>query len=129
MSNKKVRLQIEAQEAKDKFVNVYKSKADFILNFQMCKAYFKDSGISALGVVEKILKTKYNQPWQEKLIRRVLQSVRGQVNATISIPQFKYEKKSHDIIADFVIKKFGDMVVDSKTNGLYPLKFKEILES
>ena len=98
MSNKRVREQLEAQEAKKKFFNAFKSKADFILNFQMCKAYFKDSGLSAIAIVEKILRAKYNLPWQEKIIRRAIDSVRGKTDATITIPQFKYEEKVRDII-------------------------------
>jgi hypothetical protein len=127
MSNKKVREQLEAQEAKNKFINAYKSKTDFILNFQMCKAYFKDSGLSVLAIVEKILKAKYNLPWQEKLIKRALNDARGKNNPLISIPQFKFEKNTHDILADFVIKNFDKMVLDHKRNGMYPLKLREIL--
>jgi hypothetical protein len=127
MSNKKVREQLEAQEAKNKFINAYKSKADFILNFQMCKAYFKDSGLSVLAIVEKILKAKYNLPWQEKLIKRSLNDARGKNNPLISIPQFKFEKNTHDILADFVVKNFDKMVLDHKRNGMYPLKLREIL--
>jgi hypothetical protein len=118
---------LEAQEAKNKFINAYKSKADFILNFQMCKAYFKDSGLSVLAIVEKILKAKYNLPWQEKLIKRALNDARGKNNPLISIPQFKFEKNTHDILADFVIKNFDKMVLDHKRNGMYPLKLREIL--
>ena len=127
MSNKKVREQLEAQEAKNKFINAYKSKADFILNFQMCKAYFKDSGLSVLAIVEKILRAKYNLPWQEKLIKRALNDARGKNNPLISIPQFKFEKNTHDILADYVIKNFDKMVLDHKRNGMYPLKLREIL--
>ena len=127
MSNKKVREQLEAQEAKNKFINAYKSKADFILNFQMCKAYFKYSGLSVLAIVEKILKAKYNLPWQEKLIKRALNDARGNNNPLISIPQFKFEKNTHVILADFVVKNFDKMVLDHKRNGMYPLKLREIL--
>jgi hypothetical protein len=127
MSNKKVREQLEAQEAKNKFLETYKKKADFVLNFQMCKAYFKDSGLSVLAIVEKILKAKYNLPWQEKLIKRALNDARGKNNPLISIPQFKFEKNTHDILADFVIKNFDKMVLDHKKNGMYPLKLREIL--
>ena len=42
MSNSKVRKQIEAMEAKGKVLEAYKKKADFILDYQVCKAYFKD---------------------------------------------------------------------------------------
>ena len=128
MSNKKVREQLEAQEAKNKFFNTFKSKADFILNFQMCKAYFKDSGLSALAIVEKILKTKYNLPWQEKIIRRAIDGVRGKTDATITIPQFKYEEKVRDIIGKYVEKHFDKMVLDSKHNSMYPQKLRDIIE-
>ena len=129
MSNKKVRQQLEAQEAKNKYLDTYKKKADFLLNFQMCKAYFNDSALSVLAIVEKILKAKYNLPWQEKIIKRALNDARGKNNPLLSIPQFKFEKNTHDILADFVIKHFDKMVIDHKRNGLYPLKFREILEA
>ena len=129
MSNKKVRQQLEAQEAKNKYLDTYKKKADFLLNFQMCKAYFNDSALAVLAIVEKILKAKYNLPWQEKIIKRALNDARGKNNPLLSIPQFKFEKNTHDILADFVIKHFDKMVIDHKRNGLYPLKFREILEA
>ena len=128
MSNKKVREQLEAKEAKEKFLNAYKKKADFILNFQMCKAYFKDSGLSSSAMVERILKSKYNLPWQGKIIKNALSAIKGKTNGVVSIPQFKYEEKTHDIIAKFVIKNFDKMAVDSKTNGLYPQAFRDIME-
>ena len=128
MSNKKVRVQLEAQEVKDKFFNAFKSKADFILNFQMCKAYFKDSGLSTLAVVERILKAKYNLPWQEKFIYKAIAEAKGKTNATIIIPQFKFEEKVHDILAKFVEKNFDKMVLDSKHNSLYPQKLRDIIE-
>lgn len=129
MSNKKVREQIEAQEAKNKFINAYKNKADLILNFQMCKAYFKDSGLSIIAIVDKILKAKYNLPWQEKIIRKALDGARGKTDATITIPQFKYEEKVRDILAKFVERHFDKMVSDSKRNSLYPQKFRDLIES
>ena len=92
MSNSKVRKQLEARSKNEKLLEAYKKKADLILNYQMCKAYYKDSGLSILAIVEKILKMKYNLPWQEKLIRKALNEARGKTNATITIPQFKYEK-------------------------------------
>ena len=128
MSNKKVRLQLEAQEAKNKFLEAYKKKADLLLNYQMCKAYFKDSAMSIMGIVEKILRQKYDLPWQAKVIRRTLNDVKGQTNAIISIPKFNYEKKVHDIISEFVIKNFGKMLADRKTNELYPIGLRDIIE-
>lgn len=128
MSNSKVRKQIEAQSRNEKLLAAYKKKADLLLNFQMCKAYYKDSGLSILGIVEKILKAKYNQPWQEKLIHRALNSARGKTNATITIPQFKYEKKVHDILAEFVEKNLDKMTNEASKKGTYPLAFVELIE-
>ena len=128
MSNSKVRKQIEAQEAKGKVLEAYKKKADFILNFQVCKAYFKDSALSIMAIVEKILKAKYNLPWQEKIIRKVLMENRGKSNPTIAIPQFKYEKNVHDIISEFVYRNFDKMVADRKKGEIYPIKFMDIVD-
>ena len=128
MSNSKVRKQLEAQEAKGKLLEDYKKNSNFILNYQMCKAYYKDSALSIMAIVEKILKAKYNLPWQEKIIRKALSEVRGQKNPLIEIPQFKYSKNVHDILAEFVERNFDKMIADHKTNGLYPLGLRDIIE-
>jgi len=128
MSNSKVRKQIEAQEANGKLLEVYKKKSDFILDYQVCKAYFKDSALSIMAIVEKILRAKYNLPWQEKIIRKVLMENRGKSNPTIAIPQFRYEKKVHDIISEFVYRNFDKMVADRKKGEIYPIKFMDIVD-
>ena len=129
MSNSKVRAQLQAQEIKSKLYSSYKKKSDFILNYQVCKAYFKDNGISVLGVVERILREKYNLQWQTAIIRKVLSDAKGKTNALISIPQFKYEHNVYDIIEKYVEKNFDKIVGDMKMNGQYPLKFVEIIEN
>jgi hypothetical protein len=128
MSNSKVRKQIEAQSKNEKLVEAYKKKANFVLDFKMCKAYFKDSAMSVIAIVEKILKAKYNLPWQEKIIRKALADARGKSNPIISIPQFKYEKNTHDILKEFVERNLMKMVADKQRNGLYPLEFGDLLE-
>lgn len=128
MSNSKVRKQLEAQEAKGKLLEGYKKHSNFILNFQMCKAYYKDSALPIMAIVEKILKAKYNLPWQEKIIRKALNEARGKKNPLIEIPQFKYSKNVHDILAEFVEKNFDKMIADRKTNDLYPLGLRDIIE-
>jgi hypothetical protein len=128
MSNSKVRRQLEAQEAKGKLLEGYKKSSNFILNYQVCKAYYKDSALSIMAIVEKILKKKYNLPWQEKIIRKALNEVRGQKNPLIEIPQFKYSKNVHDILAEFVEKNFDKIIIDRKTNGMYPLGLRDIIE-
>ena len=128
MSNSRVRRELQAQEEKNKYFNAYKKKADLLLNYQMCKAYYRDSGISVLGIAEKILKEKYNRPWQLKLIRKAMMGAKGKNNPTISIPQVKFEKNVHDILSNYVEKHFDRMMGDRKTNGMYPLKLREIIE-
>lgn len=129
MSNSKVRKQLEAQTKNEKLNEAYKKKASLILDYQMCKAYFKDSGISILGIVEKILKMKYNLPWQEKIIRNVLNGARGKSNALITIPQFKYEKNVNTILREFVERNLSRMAFETKTmKGVYPLDFVDMVE-
>lgn len=127
MSNSKVRAQLQAQEIKSKLYSYYKKKSDFILNYQVCKAYFKDNGISVLGVVENILREKYNLQWQTAIIRKVLSDAKGKTNALISIPQFKYEHNVYDIIEKYVEKNFDRIVADMRANGSYPIAFMEIV--
>ena len=129
MSNSKVRKQLEAQAKNEKLVAAYKKKSNFILDSAMCKAYFKDSGMSVVSIIEKILKSKYNLPWQEKIIRKVLIEIRGKHNPMVAIPQFKYEKSTHDIIKEFVERNLMKMCADCGRNReLYPLAFKDMLE-
>ena len=129
MSNSKVRKQLEAQSKNEKLLEAYKKKANFILDFKMCKAYYKDAALSVTAVIEKILKAKYNLPWQEKLIRKALNDVRGKSNPLISIPEFKYEKITHDIIKEFVERHLDTMAKEAKTRGLYPLEFADLVET
>lgn len=130
MSNSKVRKELEAKEKGNKVFNAYKAKEDLVFNFQIVRGYFNDSGASVHCLVEKILSEKYNQPWQAKLIRKALHSISGQRNGLVSIPQFKYEERVHDILSKFVRKKFNLMVADMKqhpTGSLYPLAFRDIV--
>ena len=128
MSNSKVRKQLEALEARNKFFDSYKKIESVILNYQMCKAYFHDPSVSIIGVVELILKEKYNLPWQLKFIRKATMEARGKSNPLISIPQFKYEERVNDILSKFVRKNFDKMVSDQKKNSNYPFALRDIIE-
>ena len=128
MSNSKVRKALEAQERHTKSFEAYKKVESLITNYQMCKAYFHDTSASIIGIVELILKEKYNLPWQLKFIRKATFSARGKSNALISIPQFKYEERVNDIISKFVKKNFDKMVIDQKKNSAYPFIFRDIVE-
>lgn len=128
MSNSKVRKQLEAIEAKTKKYSEYRKIETLLLNYQMCKAYFRDSGASIIGIAELILKEKYNLPWQTKFMRRALMKAWGKNNPMISIPQFNYDERLHDILSKFVKKNFDKMVADQKKNSTYPFAFRELME-
>ena len=128
MSNSKVRKQLEAIEAKTKKYSEYAKIETLLLNYQMCKACFRDSGASIIGIAELILKEKYNLPWQAKFIHRALMNAWGKNNPMISIPQFKYDERLHDILSKFVKKNFDKMVADQKKNSTYPFAFRELIE-
>lgn len=121
----------KAKEKAKQIYQKYVSKGDLLTNFQMTKAYFKDSGANISNLVERILLLKYNLPWQEKIVKRVVASIRGKKNAVVSIPQFKYEEKMNDILAKFVKDKFDKMVGDVIQNkmNIYPLFFREMVET
>ena len=130
MSNSKVRKALEAKKRGNQVFNAYKAKEDLLFNFQMVRAYFKDSGASVHCLVEKILTEKYNLPWQRKLVRRALNEINGQRNGLVSIPQFKYEERIYDILSKFVRKNFEAMVEEISqhpTGTLYPLSFRDIV--
>ena len=128
MSNSRIRKEIAIKETKNKVYTKYRGIESLLLNYQMCKAYFNDSSISMLGVVEKIIKTKYNLPWQRKFIRKAIMGARGKSNALISIPQFKFEERVNDILSKFVKRNFDKMVIGQRKGFLYPFAFRNIVE-
>ena len=107
----------------------YKSKADFVMKFQLVKAYYK-SNDSVLQLVGKILRERYNLPWQDKIIRKVLEDAQGKRNPVIDIPQFNYKESVEAIFDKFIENKFDKMVGEIETHGLgmYPLGFRDIIE-
>ena len=50
------------------------------------------------------------------------------LNRVSIMRQFKYSKNVHDILAEFVERNFDKMIADRKTNGLYPLVLRDIIE-
>ncbi len=138
MSNSRIRKALEQQEIANKARNksnkiytTYKNKEDLLTNFQMVRAYYNDSGASIMCLVERILKEKYNLPWQDKIIRKALRGVKCHRDTVISIPQFKYEEKIGDILSKFVKNNFNKMVDEiskHKTGTLYPFSFRDLVE-
>jgi hypothetical protein len=123
MSNRKIREQLGAKQYK-----AYKSIENPLLNYQLCKSYFNDQSASIIGVAELALKSKYNLPWQSKLIRKALMGVRGKSNPLVAIPQFNYSEKLYDILSKFVKRNFTKILADQKVNRKYPLEFKNFVE-
>jgi hypothetical protein len=111
-----------------KIYEAFKPKADLLLLFQMCRAYYGDN-LSLMGVVEKILKAQLNVSEESKLIHRAVSRAQGKSNPTISIPQLGYEKKVYDILDGFVQSHFDKMIAETlKGTPNYPLKFRDIIE-
>jgi len=128
MSNRKVREQIKAKNTNTKVYDAYKKQESVITNYQVCKAFFHDPSISILGLVEKILKEKYNLPWQAKFIRKAIMEARGKSNAVISIPQFKFEETTHNILSKYVRRNFNVILADQRQNREYPFMLRDIIE-
>ncbi len=115
-----------------KIFEAYKKKADDLMNFQLVRKYY-NANVSKLRLVERILKEKYNLPWQEKFISKAIANAQGVRDAEIDIPQFNYKEKVNDILAKFVENKFDKLVNELNTHGIgdevkFPLTFRDIVE-
>lgn len=113
---------------RDKIYKRYQKVETLLSNYQLCKAYFNDNSASIIGVVEHILRNKYNLPWQRKFITKATMSARGKQNALIEIPQFNYSERVNDILSKFVKKNFDKMLTERKTKGNYPLILRDVAE-
>lgn len=115
-----------------KIFEAYKKKADNLMNFQLVRKYY-NANVSKLRLVERILKEKYNLPWQEKFISKAIANAQDVRDAEIDIPQFNYKEKVNDILAKFVENKFDKLVNELNTHGIgdevkFPLTFRDIVE-
>lgn len=138
MSNSRLRKALEEKELLEKSkkkANLtyerYKCKEDLLICYQMVRAYYNDSGASIGNLIERILKEKYNQPWQEKIIKRAVYHGNWKRDDIINIPQFNFKEKVYDILSKFVKKNFNKMVGDitrQKTGTLYPFYFRDVIE-
>ena len=117
------------QTKSEKIYSEYKKRESFLTNYQICKAFFHDPSCSVICLVEKILKEKYNLPWQFKFIHKAAMEARGKSNALITIPQFKYEETTHNILSKYVKRNFDTIIADQKSNKNYPFMFRDIIEN
>jgi hypothetical protein len=112
----------------------YKRSADFLLNFQMCRAYLGENcGVSR--IVEIILLGKFgsefdlNDPTSYKRFSDTIRNSQGKRNAIIEFKHFDFKESVEDILSKFVESKFDKMVAAIKVSlGNYPLKFRDIVE-
>ena len=109
-------------------LNVYKKNSDLLLNYGICKAYFKQSSISVAQLAEMIVTMKFNLPWQKAIVRSAISKIEGKHNATLVIPQFNFKDKVYDILANFVYRNFDTIMADKEVNRTYPMKFYEFVE-
>lgn len=116
------------QTKSEKIYSAYKKQESLMTNYQICKAFFHDQSCSLMCLVEKILKEKYNLPWQLKFIRKATMEARGKSNATISIPQFKFEETTSNILSKYIKRNFNVILADQRGNREYPFMLRDIIE-
>jgi hypothetical protein len=107
----------------------YKAASSLLLDYQMCRAYFNDSSLDVMGVVDKILCEKHKRFDERRTIRKTLLGLRGVKNAFVEIPSIGVKALARDIIAKFVKKNFDNMVIDRQSNRSYPFKFRDIIDA
>lgn len=129
MSNSRVRKELESREKQSKLYEKYKAKEDLMLNYNTCRAYLKLGSCPIMGVVEAILKRKYNLPWQAKIVSKAIMPLRGERgvrNVVIEIPQFNYAEKVQDILSKFVKDHFNDILSKREFNADYPIFVRDL---
>ena len=128
-TNKNMKKEVKKTQSKsEKIYAQYKKQESFLTDYQICKAFFHDPSCSVLCLVEKILKEKYNLPWQLKFIRKATMAARGKSNAVITIPQFKFEETTHAILSKYIRRNFDTILADQQSNREYPFMFRDIIE-
>ena len=113
----------------------YKKKADFLLNFQLCRAYIGENCKKVTDAVEAILLNKFrgeidtSDPDSYKAFTAKIRATKGKQHAVVELPLQGYKETVADTLAWFVANRFDKMVEAVKINlGAYPLKFRDIIE-
>jgi hypothetical protein len=109
-----------------KIYEVFKPKADLLMNYQLCRAYLNDNG-GVLDIVDKILTQKFGGLHPKD--RVAIRELRGKRNPTIELPYHDFKATVEEILENFVELKFDKMVAEflaKKPN--YPLTFRDIIE-
>ena len=109
-----------------KIYEVFKPKADLLMNYQLCRAYLNDNG-GVLDIVEKILAQKFGGLHPKDRI--AIRELRGKRNPVVELPYHEFKATVEEILENFVELKFDKMVAEflaKKPN--YPLTFRDIIE-
>lgn len=104
----------------------FKPRADPLMNYQLCRAYFNFNG-GILEVVEKILTEKLGTLPKKDLV--YIREQRGKRNPLIDLPCTDYKATVEEILSAYVEQRFDKMVSEvlaRKPN--YPLTFRDIIE-
>jgi hypothetical protein len=109
-----------------KIYEVFKPKADLLMNYQLCRAYLNDNG-GVLDIVEKILAQKFGGLHPKDRI--TIRELRGKRNPVVELPYHDFKATVKEILAGFVELRFDKMVFEvlSRKEG-YPLAFRDIVE-
>ena len=113
----------------------YKKKADFLLNFQLCRAYIGENCKKVTDAVEAILLNKFrgeidtSDPDSYRVFTAKIRATKGKQHAVVELPLQGYKETVEDTLAWFVANRFDKMVEAVKISlGAYPLKFRDIIE-
>lgn len=109
-----------------KIYEKFKKKTDFILNFQLCKAYLNEN-CPVVTLVERILLQRYPNLWKEE--KALIRETGGKHEAVIDLPRVGYKATVNETLGYFVELRFDKMiteVLNKKPN--YPQKFRDIVD-
>ena len=118
-----------------KIYDGYKKKADFLLNFQLCRAYIGENCKKVTDAVEAFLLHKFrgeidtSDPDTYRAFSSKIRATQGKRNAIVDLPLQGYKESVEDILSWFVANRFDKMIEAVRINlGQYPLKFRDIIE-
>lgn len=112
----------------NKIYENYKKQADFLLDFQMCRAYLNEN-CGVARIVEIILLKKFGNPLSERGIINIARATEGKRDAVVNLSREGFKASVSEILSKYVEERFDKMVSEIKVRlGNYPLKFRDIVE-
>lgn len=109
--------------------SAYVKKATLLEDYNLLKAYFKFDNASVLGITEKILLDKYNNPYIRKEIHRKVLALQNTTNTPLVIERIKLNATPKEILRDYIEKNFKKIINDrKKMPSRYPIFLRDIIE-